>query len=78
VLEAAVRELEAIQAQPGFVTRQEIQAFAAELLGVARLIAHGMTFQQGWARMLAAAASNYQPNGEPASAVPAAKISVQG
>jgi len=77
-LEAAVRELEAVKSAPGPVSRQEMRALAVDLLGVARLIEHGMLFQQGWARMLAASASNYQPNGEPATAAPAGTISVEG
>ncbi|HEY4362034.1 MAG TPA: hypothetical protein VGN17_13745 [Bryobacteraceae bacterium] len=81
-LEAAVRELEALKSAPGSGTRalsrSEMQSFAVDLLGVARLIEHGMLFQQGWARILAASACNYQPNGEPASAPPAATVSVQG
>jgi hypothetical protein len=82
-LEAAVREIEALQEtrdskEHGFASRRELEAFSADLLGVARLIEHGMMFQQGWARMLAAAASNYQPNGEPAALTPAGKVSVRG
>jgi hypothetical protein len=77
-LEAAVRDLEVMRSHPGVVARREMEAFAIDLRGVARLIEHGMTFHQGWARVLAAAASNYQPNGEPALAAPAGKLSVQG
>jgi hypothetical protein len=82
-LEAAVRDLEAIRSEHalsehGFVARRELQAFAADLLGVARLIEHGMQFHHGWARVLASAACNYQPNGEPAAAAPVGKLSVQG
>jgi hypothetical protein len=77
-LEAAVRDLEGLRSEPAFTSKRELEAFSADLLGVARLIEHGMMFNKGWARMLAASASNYQPNGEPAALAPAGKISVKG
>jgi hypothetical protein len=77
-LGAAVRDLEAVRAEPGFVPRRELESFAVDLLGVARLIEHGMMFHHGWARVLAASVSNYQPNGEPATAVSAGSISIKG
>jgi hypothetical protein len=77
-LEAAVRDLEALGSGQDFVPRREIELFAVDLLGVARLIEHGMIFNQGWARVLAAAGSNYQLDGEPAPLEPAGKISVRG
>jgi hypothetical protein len=87
-LEAAVRDLEALRADPslaaGIVPRKEIEFFALDLLGVARLIEHGMNFNQGWARMLASAAhyqpgaADYQANGEPSPVEPAGKVSIKG
>jgi hypothetical protein len=77
-LEAAVRDLEALRADTGTVPRKEIEIFALDLLGVARLIEHGMIFNQGWARMLAASNSNYQQSGEPAPIEPAGKVSIKG
>jgi hypothetical protein len=85
-LEAAVRDLEALRSDPsltagtvpGFSSRKEIEIFALDLLGVARLIEHGMIFNQGWARMLAASDSNYQQSGEPAPLEPAGKVSIKG
>jgi hypothetical protein len=81
-LEGAIADLEELRAEPSFVLglvpRREVESLARELAGVARLIQHGIIFNQGWARVLAAAASNYQPNGELAPLKPAGSVSVRG
>jgi hypothetical protein len=77
-LEAAVRDLETLQAAPGLPPRGELESFSKELLGVARLVEHAITFNQGWARVLAAATSNYQPTGQPATAALAGSVFIKG
>ena len=77
-LESAVQDLESLCSDAGFTQRRELEAFSVDLLGVARLIEHGMMFQQGWARVLSAAASNYQPNGKPMPLEPAKSLMLKG
>jgi hypothetical protein len=42
------------------------------------LIRHGLEFQQGWAKLLAAAFSGYRPDGEPRPLQARGYISVRG
>jgi hypothetical protein len=62
--------------EPG--TRRELEALARDLGAAGRLIAHGLAFQKGWARLLASASSGYRPDGEPVSLKAAGSISVRG
>jgi hypothetical protein len=56
----------------------ELRALAAELRTVAALIEHGITSQHGWARLLAASLSGYQPDGEPSPLTAPGSISITG
>jgi hypothetical protein len=62
--------------EPGL--RRELEALAQDLAGAGRLIAQGLAFQLGLARLLAAATSGYRPDGEPAALNAAGSISVRG
>jgi hypothetical protein len=75
-LEKALYYLQGVQ--PDEDIRQDLKALAAELRAAGRLIEHGIAFQQGWARVLAAATNGYRPDGEPRPLQPPGSISVQG
>ena len=62
--------------EPG--TRRELEGLARELRSAGRLIAHGLAFQRGLARLLASASSTYRPDGEPVALPAAGSISVRG
>ena len=47
-------------------SRRELEALAGELRSAGRLIARGLAFQRGWARLLSSASSSYRSDGEPA------------
>jgi hypothetical protein len=59
-------------------SRRELEALARELRSAGRLIAQGLAFQRGWARLLASASSSYRPDGEPVSLQAAGSVSVRG
>jgi hypothetical protein len=59
-------------------SRRELEALARDLRSAGRLIAQGLAFQRGWARLLASASSGYRPDGEPVSLQAAGSISVRG
>src|SRR5579862_3843493 len=65
-LEEALHDLQLLQHDHarGDV-RQDLQDLAAELKAAGRLIEHGLAFERGWARLLAAATGSYRPDGEP-------------
>ena len=58
--------------------REELHALKSELALVQRLIEHGATFYQGWARLLGSATGGYTPSGESAPLTGARTISAQG
>lgn len=59
-------------------SRGELEALARELRTAGRLIAQGLAFQRGWARLLASATSAYRPDGEPVPLPVAGSLSVRG
>ncbi len=75
-LEAALYDLQNIQ--PDRSERRELEALAAELRAAGSLIRHGLEFQQGWAKLLAAAFSGYRPDGEPRPLQPQGNLSIKG
>jgi hypothetical protein len=75
-LEAALYDLQSIQ--PDRSERRELEALGAELRAAGSLIRHGLEFQQGWAKLLAAAFSGYRPDGEPRPLQARGNISVRG
>jgi hypothetical protein len=84
-LEAALHELqleqlEQIQQDPGSRggLRRDLKNLASELRVAGKLIEHGIAFEQGWARVLAAATGSYQPDGEPDPLRVRGSISVRG
>ncbi|HML18476.1 MAG TPA: hypothetical protein VK419_15710 [Bryobacteraceae bacterium] len=56
----------------------ELKQLQAELKMAAKLIANGAAFYQGWAKLLASAASGYTPSGDAAPLAAAGSVSVQG
>lgn len=79
-LEEALHELQHLQQdheKPGGLG-PHLLALAGELRIAGKLIEHGLAFERGWARLLAAAAGSYQPNGEPHPLPVRGSISVRG
>src|SRR5579863_6280588 len=76
VLEATLYDLQGLQ--PDGLERRELEALAAQLRAVGRLIQHGLEFQRGWAKLLAAAFSGYRPDGEPRPLQARGNISMRG
>jgi hypothetical protein len=83
-LREAVLALEGLRATPlseelrGEASRAELRALARELSASAKLIAQGLAFAQGMARLLAPATAAYRPDGEPIPFKIASTIVVRG
>lgn len=77
-LEAAAQMLAMNGDCKGADLRPELAALALDLHRAAVLIQHGMDLQMGWARILAAATSEYRPDGEPRGFEPQGSVSLQG
>jgi hypothetical protein len=87
-LQAAALALQSLQADlpdasirlrtPEPETRRELEALARDLGVAGRLVAHGLAFQLGLARLMASASAGYRPDGEPVPLKTAASISVRG
>jgi hypothetical protein len=79
-LEAALHELQCDPQglQHDSRSRRDLEALARELRVVGSLIEHGIAFQQGWAKLLAAATGGYRPDGEPRPLQTPGRISMQG
>ncbi len=87
-LEKALHDLQGLQHDSDLQTdlhndfhkelREDLKALAAELRAAGSLVKHGIEFQQGWARVLAAATDGYRPDGEPRPLQPRGSISVEG
>src|SRR5690242_7963029 len=81
-LEAAVVNLQRIQMElaegkPASFERAELVALRSELRRVVRLIEHGASLWEGWARMLGAALG-YTASGDPAPLDATGRLSVRG
>jgi hypothetical protein len=57
---------------------QQLQLLKDELKMATRMIANGAAFYQGWAKLLASAASGYTPSGDAPPLAPAGSVSLQG
>jgi hypothetical protein len=77
-LEAALHDLRSLEQNGELCTRRELEAVALELRAAGSLIAHGIEFQRGWAKLLATAFGDYRPNGEPRPLQARGSVSVQG
>lgn len=83
-LQEAALDLERLRAEtldkqsPDSGTRRELDALARELRGAGKLIAQGMAFTQGMARVLAPATADYRPDGEPVVAKTASTLLIRG
>jgi hypothetical protein len=65
-LQQAAAALEQLRGGPPEAgSRGDLEALARDLRACGRLIAQGLAFTQGMARVLAPAATSYRPDGEP-------------